>query len=245
MPVAPSVNLFYEFLGGKAPGAAATPEQTGGGGELDDLLDQADKDLDLDFNPNEIQVDSSKLDIDVKDLDMDSDSFKELTKEQLAQLPMAEQLQYQRKLNEWKASKKAEGGDAGGGAKANATEEGGFKELTPAELGRLPLAEQLQYQRKFNEWKNEQKAKQAESGGDKGGDKAGGDGGFKELSVDELKRLSMAEQLQYQRKLNEWKAEQKKKQEEASSGGAAAKKDGDFKELTIDELKKLSMAEQL
>lgn len=39
-------------------------------------------------------VDSSKLDIDVKDINMDSDDFKELTKEQLGKLPMAEQLQY-------------------------------------------------------------------------------------------------------------------------------------------------------
>lgn len=58
---------------------------------------------------------------------------------------MAEQLQYQRKLNEWKASKKAEGGgNAGGGAKpAGGGDDGGFKELTPAELGKLSLAEQL------------------------------------------------------------------------------------------------------
>ena len=57
---------------------------------------------------------------------------------------MAEQLQYQRKLNEWKASKKAEGGgDTGGKPKAGGGEDGGFKELTPAELGKLSLAEQL------------------------------------------------------------------------------------------------------
>lgn len=105
-----------------------------------DLMDEADADLDLDFNPNQIQVDSSQLDIDVKDLDMDSDKFKELTKEQLGKLTMAEQLQYQRKLNEWKASKKAEGG-GGGGAKADDVPEGGFKVLGPADLGKMGMAE--------------------------------------------------------------------------------------------------------
>lgn len=116
MPQAPSINAFYEHLGGKAPGGGGG----GGDGGLNDLMDKADADLDLEFNPNEVQVDSSKLDIDVGDLDMDSDNFKELTKEQLGKLPMAEQLQYQRKLNEWKAKNKAEsGGNAGGGGGAS------------------------------------------------------------------------------------------------------------------------------
>ena len=57
-------------------------------------MDKADADLALDFSPSEVVVDSSKLDIDVKDINMDSDDFKELTKEQLGKLPMAEQLQY-------------------------------------------------------------------------------------------------------------------------------------------------------
>ena len=110
-------------------------------------MDKADADLDLEFNPNEVQVDSSKLDIDVGDLDMDSDSFKELTKEQLGKLPMAEQLQYQRKLNEWKAKNKAEAGAGGGGgaSKGGDDGQGGFKELSPAELGKMSMAEQLQY----------------------------------------------------------------------------------------------------
>jgi hypothetical protein len=30
-----------------------------------------------------------------------------------------------------------------------------FKELSVEELGKLPLAEQLQYQRKLNEWKKQ------------------------------------------------------------------------------------------
>ena len=56
MPMAPSVNLFYEFLGGKAPGAGGPPADAAGGGKgmLEDLMDKADEDLDLDFNPNEI-----------------------------------------------------------------------------------------------------------------------------------------------------------------------------------------------
>ena len=93
---------------------------------------------------------------------MDSPDFKELTKEQLSKLSMPEQLQYQRKLNEWKAAKKAEGGGGaaaggggGGGSAFGPQPDGGFKELTPAELGRMGMAEQLQYQRKFNEWKAE------------------------------------------------------------------------------------------
>lgn len=59
---------------------------------------------------------------------------------------MAEQLQYQRKLNEWKASKKAEGGNDAPKSKAQPggpTEDGGFKQLTPAELGQMSMAEQL------------------------------------------------------------------------------------------------------
>ena len=70
---------------------------------------------------------------------------------------MSEQLQYQRKLNDWKKEQK----EKGGGDKpkeekpADAAGDGddGFKELTHAELSKLPLAEQLQYQRKFNEYK--------------------------------------------------------------------------------------------
>ena len=61
------------------------------------------------------------------------------------------------------------------------------------------MPEQLQYQRKFNEWKASQKA------AEKPKEESNGDG-FKELSKEELGKLSMAEQLAYQRKFNEWKA---------------------------------------
>lgn len=57
---------------------------------------------------------------------------------------MAEQLQYQKKLNEWKATKKAAGGGEGGSpAKGGGgpAADGTFKELTPAELGKMGLAE--------------------------------------------------------------------------------------------------------
>lgn len=56
---------------------------------------------------------------------------------------MPEQLQYQRKLNEWKAAKKAAGGDANADAGKKNAEPGsdGFKELTPAELGKMGMAE--------------------------------------------------------------------------------------------------------
>lgn len=60
--MAPSVNDYYEFLGGKAPGSGPAPAQ--GKGDLENLLDADD---DLDFNPNEVQMDSSKLDIDFND----------------------------------------------------------------------------------------------------------------------------------------------------------------------------------
>jgi len=59
--MAPNVNLYYEFLGGKAPaGGGAQPAAAGGapaGGDLADLLGEAD--LDLDFRPDDIQVESS------------------------------------------------------------------------------------------------------------------------------------------------------------------------------------------
>ena len=52
------MNAYYEFLGGKAPGA-----EGGGGGDLENLLDQS-----LEFNPEaEAQMDQSKMDIDFND----------------------------------------------------------------------------------------------------------------------------------------------------------------------------------
>ena len=64
----------------------------------------------------------------MKDIDMDSKNFKEFSREQLSKLSMPEQLQYQKKLNEWKAKKKAEA-DAQGGGKdgADGAEDGEFK----------------------------------------------------------------------------------------------------------------------
>jgi len=63
---------------------------------------------------------------------------------------------------EWRAKKKAGGGTtdkpaAGGAAKKE--EAGGFKELAKEDLLKMSMPEQLQYQKKFNEWKAEQKAK--------------------------------------------------------------------------------------
>lgn len=76
---------------------------------------------------------------------------------------------------------------------------------------------------------------------------AKGDGGgadipdFKELSKEELGKLSMPEQLQYQRKFNDWKAAkkaaEKPKEEEKPSGPPPPK--------TKEELAKMSMGEQI
>ena len=49
MPQAPSVNLFYEFLGGKKPEG---PPAAGGDGGLEDLLDKSMDDLE--FNPTAV-----------------------------------------------------------------------------------------------------------------------------------------------------------------------------------------------
>lgn len=72
------------------------------------------------------------------------------------------------------------------------------------------MAEQLQYQRKFNEWKAQQKAKEAAAS-----EAPKDDGQFKELTKQELSRMNMQEQLAYQKKFNQWKADQKKAAAEA------------------------------
>lgn len=59
---------------------------------------------------------------------------------------MADQLQYQKKFNEHKAKMKEEAAAKAAGG-AGSGDKGGddFKELTPQELGKLGMAEQLQY----------------------------------------------------------------------------------------------------
>ena len=93
----------------------------------------------------------------------------------------------------------------------------------------MTMAEQLQYQIKFNLWKAEQKKKEEEGGGAGGSNDKKDDGGFKEKTKEELGRMTMAEQLQYQMKFNLWKAEQKKKEEAGGGGDSKDKKeDGGF-----------------
>ena len=58
------------------------------------------------------------------------------------------------------------------------------------------MAEQLQYQSKFNLWKAEQKNKEEAGGGGDSKDKKD-DGGFIEKTKEEMSRMTMAEQLQY------------------------------------------------
>jgi len=88
---------------------------------------------------------------------MDAPGFKELTKAQLSNMGMPEQLQYQRKLNTWRAEQKAKngggeaaggGGGGGRGPKKDAwgpTDDGGFTEAAPADLARMGMGDQIKY----------------------------------------------------------------------------------------------------
>jgi len=67
-------------------------------------------------------------------------------------------LQYQRKLNDWKAEQKAAAGPP------PPKKEEPFRELTKEELGRMPMGEQLAYNRKKMDLraKEKEEAKKAE-----------------------------------------------------------------------------------
>lgn len=73
-------------------------------------------------------------------------------------MSMAEQLAYQRKLNEWKAEQKAKEAP-----KPEAQADQGFKVLSKEEMGKMSMAEQLAYQRKLNEHKAKEKEELAKS----------------------------------------------------------------------------------
>tara|TARA_B110000285_G_scaffold232141_1_gene302503 strand:- start:378 stop:653 length:276 start_codon:yes stop_codon:yes gene_type:complete len=83
--------------------------------------------------------------------------------------------------------------------------------------------------------KLKEEAKKAEAGGGSNADIPE----FKELTIDELGKLSMPEQLQYQMKLNVWKAAkkaaEKPKEKEKPSGPPLPK--------TKEQLAKMSMGE--
>ena len=66
---------------------------------------------------------------------------------------LAEQLKYHRAFNEYKAAakKKAAEEEAAKNPPKEEKKDGEFKILSNAELGKLPLAEQLQYARKKND----------------------------------------------------------------------------------------------
>lgn len=86
--MAPSLDAFYEFLGGGKPKAAA-------GGSLEDMLDAEEE---LEFNPNDVEMASSKLDINLDDGPP--------KKKDPSQMTLAEQLAAQREA----IKAKAEGG---------------------------------------------------------------------------------------------------------------------------------------
>ena len=68
-------------------------------------------------------------------------SFKVLSKEEICQLSLQEQLKYQKKYNKFKSLKQQTQAVVKAFVPEEGTEE--FKELTPEELGKLDIAAQL------------------------------------------------------------------------------------------------------